>query len=55
MRAHTMPRTILITRAASNLGNRLTEHLDLTGELLAKHGAKLYLDQVTAKKEILKA
>jgi tetratricopeptide (TPR) repeat protein len=31
------------------------ELLDLAGELLSKHGAKLYLDQVIAKKEILKA
>jgi hypothetical protein len=31
------------------------EHLDAAGELFAKHGAKLYLDQVLAKKEILKA
>jgi tetratricopeptide (TPR) repeat protein len=30
-------------------------HLDAAGELFAKHGAKLYLDQVIAKKEILKA
>jgi hypothetical protein len=32
-----------------------TEHLDAAGELFAKHGAKLYLDQVLAKKQILKA
>ena len=31
------------------------EHLDAAGELFAKYGAKLYLDQVIAKKEILKA
>lgn len=31
------------------------EHLDAAGELFARHGAKLYLDQVIAKKEILKA
>ena len=31
------------------------EHLDAAGELFAQHGAKLYLDQVLAKKEILKA
>jgi tetratricopeptide (TPR) repeat protein len=31
------------------------QHLDAAGELFAKHGAKLYLDQVLAKKEILKA
>ena len=31
------------------------EHLDTAGELFARHGAKLYLDQVIAKKEILKA
>jgi len=30
-------------------------HLDAAGELFAQHGAKLYLDQVIAKKEILKA
>ena len=29
--------------------------LGAAGELFAKHGAKLYLDQVIAKKEILKA
>ena len=31
------------------------EHLDRAGELFSRHGAKLYLDQVLAKKEILKA
>ena len=31
------------------------EHLDAAGELFARHGAKLFLDQVIAKKEILKA
>ena len=31
------------------------EHLDAAGALFAKRGAKLYLDQVIAKKEILKA
>ena len=31
------------------------EHLDRAGELFSQHGAKLYLDQVLAKKEILKA
>jgi hypothetical protein len=31
------------------------QHLDAAGELFAKHGAKLYLNQVLAKKEILKA
>jgi hypothetical protein len=30
-------------------------HLDVAGELFAQHGAKLYLDQVLAKKEILRA
>jgi tetratricopeptide (TPR) repeat protein len=30
-------------------------HLDAAGELFARHGAKLYLDQVIAKKQILKA
>lgn len=30
-------------------------HLDAAGELFAKHGAKLYLDQVLAKKQFLKA
>ena len=32
-----------------------TQHLDAAGELFSQHGAKLYLDQVLAKKEILKA
>ena len=32
-----------------------SEHLDRAGELFSRHGAKLYLDQVLAKKEILKA
>jgi len=32
-----------------------TQQLDAAGELFAKHGAKLYLDQVIAKKQILKA
>lgn len=31
------------------------EHLDVAGELFAKHGTKLYVDQVLAKKEILRA
>ena len=31
------------------------EHLDAAGALFSRHGAKLYLDQVIAKKEILKA
>ena len=31
------------------------EHLDAAGALFAQHGAKLYLDQVLAKKEFLKA
>lgn len=31
------------------------EHLDAAGELFSQYGAKLYLDQVIAKKEILKA
>ena len=31
------------------------EHLDRAGELFSGHGAKLYLRQVLAKKEILKA
>ena len=30
-------------------------HLDRAGELCSRHGAKLYLEQVLAKKEILKA
>ena len=34
---------------------RASEHLDAAGELFAKHGAKLYLDQVLAKKEIPRA
>jgi hypothetical protein len=28
------------------------EYLDRAGELFSRHGAKLYLDQVLAKKEI---
>ncbi|MEZ4552288.1 MAG: protein kinase [Dehalococcoidia bacterium] len=31
------------------------QHLDAAGELFGHHGAKLYLDRVLAKKEILKA
>lgn len=31
------------------------QHIDAAGELFARHGAKLYLDQVIARKEILKA
>lgn len=30
-------------------------HLDVAGELFSRHGAKLYLSQVIAKKQILKA
>jgi tetratricopeptide (TPR) repeat protein len=32
-----------------------SQHLDAAAELFSEHGAKLYLDQVLAKKEILKA
>ena len=35
--------------------SKATSHLDAAGELFAKHGATFYLDQVIAKKEILKA
>ena len=31
------------------------EHLDRAGELFSRYGAKLYLDQVLAKKQILRA
>jgi hypothetical protein len=31
------------------------EYLDRAGELFSRHGAKLYLDQVLAEKDILKA
>jgi hypothetical protein len=31
------------------------QHLDRAATLFSKHGAKLYLDQVLAKKQILKA
>ena len=31
------------------------QHLDAAGDIFSKHGVKLYLDQVLAKKEILKA
>ena len=31
------------------------EYLDRAGELFSRHGAKLYLDQVLAKKQIFKA
>ena len=31
------------------------QHLDAAGELFSQHGAKLYLDQVLAGSEILKA
>jgi len=31
------------------------QNLDAAGELFNRHGAKLYLDQVLAKKQILKA
>ena len=34
---------------------RAMEYRDRAGELFSRHGAKLYLDQVLAKKEILKA
>ena len=32
-----------------------TEHLDRAAELFQRYGAKLFLDQVLAKKEVLKA
>ena len=31
------------------------EYLDRAGELFSRHGAKLYRDQVLAKKQILQA
>jgi hypothetical protein len=31
------------------------EYLDAAGELYSRQGAKLYLDQVIAKKQILRA
>jgi hypothetical protein len=31
------------------------QHLDAAGALFAKRGAKLYLDQVIAKKSLLRA
>ncbi len=31
------------------------EHRDTAGELFSRHGAKRYLDQVLAKKQILRA
>jgi len=31
------------------------EHLDRAGDLFSRYGAKLYLDQVLAKKQILRA
>ncbi len=31
------------------------EYLDRAGELFGRYGAKLYLDQVLAKKQILRA
>ena len=31
------------------------EHIDRAGELFSRYGAKLYFDQVLAKKQILKA
>lgn len=31
------------------------EHLDAAGDLFSRYGAKLYLDQVLAKKQFLKA
>ena len=34
---------------------RAMEHLDRAGELFSHYGAKLYLDQVHAKKQSLKA
>jgi hypothetical protein len=40
------------TRANHSLA---MEHLDAAGDLYARYGAKLYLDQVLAKKQFLKA
>jgi hypothetical protein len=42
---------------AERRGNHLEamQHLDAAGEIYAKHGVKLYLDQVLAKKQLLKA
>jgi len=42
-------------RRAARAHEEATRHLDAAGELFARHGAKLYLDQVIARKEILKA
>ena len=46
-----------LAEVAERRGNHALamQHLDAAGELFARQGAKLYLDQVLAKKEILRA
>ena len=46
-----------LAEVANRRGEReqAMEYLDRAGELFSRHGAKLYLDQVLAKKELLKA
>jgi tetratricopeptide (TPR) repeat protein len=46
-----------LAEVAERRGNHLEamQHLDAAGEIYAKHGVKLYLDQVLAKKQLLKA
>jgi hypothetical protein len=46
-----------LAEVAERLGDHALamQHLDAAGELFGRHGAKLYLDQVLAKKEFLKA
>lgn len=46
-----------LAEVAERRGNHALamEHLDRAAALFSEHGAKLYLDQVLAKKEILKA
>jgi hypothetical protein len=48
---------MVLPRSPNGRGQHLEamQHLDAAGELFARHGAKLYLDQVIAKKQILKA
>jgi hypothetical protein len=46
-----------LAEVAERRGNHAfaMEHLDVAAELFSRHGAKRYLDQVIAKKQILKA
>jgi hypothetical protein len=52
--AHCLQRLAEVAERRGDIETART-HLDVAGELFAKYGAKLYLDQVLEKKQVLKA